>query len=125
MSQALLKQVLDARATWAEIEPATDGNPAKRVKIRRPSEYDMRHFIKEGGLRADPQSVHPYVIGWEGITEADVLGASIGSDAPADFSPELWAVVSEDHMPWLTAVCDAFVRAIVLHFERQAEAAKN
>jgi hypothetical protein len=111
----LVQQLRSQRESWAEVAPG------KRIKIRRPQEAQMFRF--RGGISA--ALAVEFVVGWEGITEADLLGASLASQTPAVFSPELVSEVLLDRMDWVEAVSVELRRAIEAHIEAKAAAAKN
>lgn len=104
--------------------------PGKVVLVIRPTEFEVqRDFIKvaEGGalsLQADFPEVRKYVTGWEGFTEADLLGAA-GASSPAAFSAELWELVSADNVEWVRKVAQHLLEAIAAHQTAKGEAGKN
>ena len=102
----LIAKVLAKREFWVDLEPA------KRVRVRRPAEAEMPAF-----RRITPQQVLGCCVGWDGITEADVLGPSLASPDPAEFSVELWTVVALDRVDWIERVSAAVVKAITEHIE--------
>ena len=122
MSAALIARLRVARQLWIDLEPG------KRVQIIRPTESDIGEFLRgENGGRAmvaDLAQVRKYVTGWEGITEADLLGASGASD-PVPFDAELWGEVVADRGDWLKIVAAALLASIVKHFDQKAAAEKN
>lgn len=123
MSQLVINKLRAARQSWVELEPG------KRVQIIRPPESSVGSFLRDdaGGraMVAELEQIKKYVTGWDGITEADLLGASVGASDPLPFSSELWAEVVEDHGDWLKVVATALLDSIVKHFEKKAAAAKN
>ena len=129
MSQAVLIQRLQAqRESWCELEPAADGQPAKRVRLRRPVETEISEMRSQPGksmLQVITESVCRYAVGWEGITEADLLGPAQGSSDAVPFSPELWVEVVRDRMEWVDAAGAHLMQQVAEHLERKASAAKN
>lgn len=119
----LIEALRAQRQSWVDVEEG------KRVQIIRPSESEVGEFLRGSGksrsMGAELPQVIKYVTGWDGITEADLLGAAVGSSDLAPFDSELWAEVVKDRAEWLKKVSAALLAAIVKHFEQKAEAEKN
>ena len=119
----LINQLRAQRQSWVDLEPG------KRVQIMRPPESEIGAFLRvENGrksMMADLDQVVKFTTGWEGITEADLLGASVGASDAVPFDPALWAEVVADRGDWLKAVAQALLDAIVKHFDEKAQAEKN
>jgi len=123
----LLQQLLEQRRSWVELEPG------KRVRITRPPEADVvRRFLRpsatEGGKFAvaiTDEDASQYVVGWEGFTEADVLGQGVGGSSQAAFSLDLWRAVSADRYDWLRTVTKGVLDAVIAFQEKRAVDAKN
>lgn len=119
----LIDQLRAQRKTWVDLEPG------KRVQIMRPPESEIGKFLHlEDGqkhMRAELDQVVKYVTGWDGITEADLLGAAVGASDAVLFDAVLWAEVVADRGDWLKLVAQALLDAIVKHFEAKAQAEKN
>lgn len=119
----LIDQLLAQRKSWVDIAPG------KRVQIIRPPESDIGDFLKEDGshrsmlVRLD--HVQKYTTGWEGFTEADLLGSAVGASDPVPFDPELWAIVVADNNDWIKRVSAALLKTIVDHFSNRVAAEKN
>ena len=114
MSQALINQLRGQRTGRVEVLPG------KHLLVIRPAEAQMPRFR---GMTSE--LLIGQVIGWDGLTQADLLGASVGSSTPAEFSPELAAEVLADRVEWLGKVSEWLVDAIQAHLEKKAAAAKN
>lgn len=117
-----------ARQSWIELEPATDGQPAKRVQLLRPREAELQDFTPKPGQSDIERMVGcavKYVTGWDGITMADLLGAAIAPADPAPFDARLWAEVLPDRMDWLNTVAAGLMDVIATHQRNRAAAAKN
>jgi hypothetical protein len=115
MSQSLINRLLSQRESWLDLEPG------KRVKVRRPPELeavDLRHGVTL-------EHVTKYVVGWEGITEADLLGATVGSDTVPAFSADVWTIVVTDRMEWFALVRNKIMELVVEHLTAKDAAAKN
>lgn len=113
---ALIARMDAQRTRWV---PLSDG---KRVQIRRPLETEMREFI--GGI-VTVDHVCRYTCGWEGFTEADLLGAAIGSSDAVPFDAALWSRVVRDKVDYVPPVAQAIVAAIDEHLQAIGEATKN
>ena len=128
MSQALIAQILGQRDSWCVLRAAADGKPALRVKLRRPPETELHRFAKSG---AEPyhDRVRTAVVeaaqDWDGFTEEDLLGESIGGSDLVPWSQGLWAVVIADRAEWLGKCTAHLFDAIQQHMERQGQLAKN
>ena len=128
-AERLIAAMRAQRLSWVVLEPAPEGGVAKRVQITRPPESAMPDFLvktEDGGytLKAELRHVEAYTVGWEGITEADLVGPA-GSSDPAAFAPALWSVVVADKLAWLQAVATAILEAIVKHREALDADTKN
>lgn len=119
----LIAQLRSQRQSWVELEPG------KRVQIIRPTESEVGEFLRTDGaaraMVAELVQVSRFVTGWDGITEADILGPTIGASDPVAFDADLWAAVVADNSDWLKKVGTALLDAIVQHFEKKAAAEKN
>lgn len=122
MSARIIAALRAARQSWVELEPG------KRVQIIRPPEAALHEFSALAGenhVDRMLRCVVKYVTGWEGITEADLLGAAL---APADvvpFESALWATVVADRMDWIRVVMSALVESINAHDGARQAAEKN
>ena len=112
---ALLSKLDDQRMRWAELP---DG---KRVRYRRPLETEFGKF--RSGV--DVEHLCEYVCGWDGFTEADLLGAGIGASDAVAFTPKLWARLVRDRLDYVQPVAQAMVQAITEHLQAREAAAKN
>lgn len=114
---ALIARLQEQRRQWVELAP---GGP--RVRFLRPLETDF------GGFRLGVTVDHvcEYVDGWEGITEAVILGSAQGSaDVPVPFAPDLWAALLRDRMDWVAPVARAIAEAISAHLKAKDTASGN
>ena len=122
------------KAMRAQRELGVDMGNERRMTLLRPTELEIqRDLIKllpgvDGKpvpqLLIDTDTVHRYVVGWAGYTEADLLGPAGGSDA-APFAPELvqeWLANNPDDIGKLL---DALFGCITAHINARAEASKN
>lgn len=113
MSAALIAQMRAKRTTWLDLGDGV------AVAIMRPTEAQMAPYIRplfiDGKTVQDAALSTQYVTDWRGVTEATLLGDSIGSTTPVQFVPELWAEVVADHAAWGAAVAQAVVDAMQAH----------
>jgi hypothetical protein len=126
--QTLIDKILAKREEWVELESAqpgdgadSPGKAALRVKVRRPPESDLPRY--RAGFNA--RDVVECCVGWDGFTEADLLGSGVGASSPVPFAPELWEVVCLDRTPWITKVANKLVDLTTAHLVARKEAAKN
>lgn len=116
MSAELIARVLAAREAWVDLEPG------KRVRIRRPSEAELPSF--RAGVTAEKWA--RCCVGWEGFSEADVLGAALGSgNSMVPFDLDLWVTLALDRLEWVGAVSAAVVESITAHLDARSTAGKN
>jgi len=121
--EQLIAAALAGRAEWFDL---ADG---KRVRIRRPSEYETRQlFVRDDGgkvssIQADLPEVKKHVVDWSGFTEADFTPA--GSSDAVPFNAELWAIWIEDRRESLFAVANKIIALVLAHEEAKVDTAKN
>lgn len=103
----------------------------KKVTFLRPPESEMGSMLdiqpgeKTGTWAVRIEHVKKYVNGWSGFTEADILGASVGSSDPVEFDRELWEEMCSDNIEWVNKVAAAILNSIVDHLKVQDDVAKN
>jgi hypothetical protein len=122
------------KAMRAQRELGVDMGNERRMTVLRPTELEIqRDLVKllpgPAGtpvptLQIDTDTVHRYVVGWAGYTEADLLGPAGGSDA-APFAPELVQEWLSNHPEDIGKLLDALFTCITTHINARAEAAKN
>jgi hypothetical protein len=105
----------------AQREGRVEVEPGKFVRFLRPAETEFVRVI--GGVTAD--HVCEYVCGWDGFSEADLLGASVGANEPATFSADAWAEYARDRVEVVSKVAQAIADAITLHLQQRSAAGKN
>jgi len=113
---ALIARMDEQRTRWV---PLPDG---KRVQVRRPLQTELRLFVG-GGVSIE--HVCQYVCGWDGFTEADLLGAAVGSSDPLPFAAELWDRVVRDRIDYVQPVAEAMASAIGDYLQTIGSAEKN
>ncbi len=124
---------MEARALLAALkrrrEKSVDLGEGRAVTFLRPLESDMGSMLSgEGAERTwsvTIEHVKKFVNGWSGFTEADLLGASIGSSDPVSFDPDLWAEVCADDIETVQKVAQAILKSVIDHLSEQADVAKN
>jgi hypothetical protein len=114
----LVARVLAQRERWVDLG---DG---LRVRIRRPDALARARMVGLDRV-AIIEAALSAAVGWEGFTEARVLGASLGSESAVPFDAALWLVMARDHSTWLHSVLNAYLEMIEQHAEQQEAAAKN
>lgn len=120
MSDALVKRMREARMRWVDLG---DG---KRVRIIRPTEVQVSQQLFKGGeVSVEYADVVAFTVDWEGFSEADFLGAAIGSSDPLAFDSALWAEAVADRSAWVKQVATAILTAAVDHHSARTESAKN
>lgn len=93
----------------------------KRLTFRRPPEVELPRLA--GGVLL--QHVIEYACGWERFTTADLLGDGDGSDAPVEFSRELWEAYAKDHAEAVQVVANAMAETVSEYLKRKADTSGN
>jgi hypothetical protein len=130
------EQILKAMRTQRELGVPMGGTPEapRRMTLLRPTELEIQRDLLKllpgadgkpmAKLEVDPDTVHRYVVGWDGYTEADLLGPAGGSDA-APFAPELVREWLANNPADIHVLVEALLTAVATHINSKAEAAKN
>jgi hypothetical protein len=113
--QLLKKRLLELRQSWVDLG---DG---KAVRIQRPSEAELGAYSKSTPV----DDARDRVVDWRGFTEADLLGAAVGSADPVPFDRDVWAEVVSDRLTWVKVVSEAVSSAVNAHNLSIGEAEKN
>lgn len=111
----LLERIHAAREFSVEVAPG------KKLRLRRPLQAQMPRF--RGGISL--QIMAEYTVGWEGVTEADVLPPGVGGDGKAEFSQDIVFEVLGDKADWYEAAAKGMADAIKAFLDQQAATAKN
>lgn len=99
---------------------------------RRPTDMETLPIFRDFKEAGDDKSkqleiagavARDYVIGWEGMTEEDLIGGG-GAD-PVPFSAETWREWSVDHRDMWQAITVAIFDAYQQHRERLVDTTKN
>jgi hypothetical protein len=115
MSHALIARMYGVREWWFPL----DG--AKRLKLRRPPELDLPGL--KGGITLD--RMKEIVVGWEGFTEADLLGPTVGSDSVVAFDVEVMALYLADHSDDFSKAATEILQKVMEYLKQKADTAKN
>lgn len=119
-SATLIKRLREARMQWLDL---ADG---KQVRIIRPTEVELvLHFVKGHQISVGHDQAARYVVDWQGFSEADILGAAVGSSDPLAFDADLWAELLSDHLAWVNTVSQGLVKLVTEHQAAAAQDAKN
>lgn len=88
---------------------------------RRPNDIEAMDFAGSNRVYAD--MALQLVIGWEGVTEDDVIGGG-GSD-PAPFSRDAWTEFCSDHSELWMPIGERLYEAYKLHAADREQVGKN
>ena len=114
-NDSLLARMDAQRKHWVDVPGG------KRVQFMRPLETEFPGY--RNGVTVE--HVAACVCGWQGFTEADLVGAAHGSDAAVEFDPALWARAMRDSIDLMQPVAQASADAIGDHLKARDAAAKN
>lgn len=117
MAASLEERLAEQRRVWVAL--GDDGR--RRVRFSRPLATEL-HLLTVG-LTVD--TVCRYVDGWDGFTEADILGPAVGGSDPAAFTPALFALWVRDDLDALQTLAEAIVDSVRRLLERRELVAKN
>lgn len=87
--------------------------------VRRPTDLDM---LKLAGTN-DPAQMLRFVVGWEGVTDADLIPGSAGLEVP--FDADACAEWLADRPDLLGPIIDRLVDAYEQHRQALEDAGKN
>lgn len=113
-AEALIARLRAAREFKVEVEPG------KFLKVRRPTEAHMGRY-----RLVDAAAAASCVVGWHDITEADVLGPTVGAADKIDFDDDLVLELLLDRGTWAEKVAKAVADAIRRHIDAKGLAEKN
>lgn len=119
-SDKLIKQLREQRMSWVEL------GPDKAVRIIRPPEREIFINLYKGkSILVGFDELVRYTVDWRGFTEADVLGAAVGSADAVPFSAELWAEVAADHTEWASTAQEALLNVVMAYLKASQADEKN
>lgn len=114
----LAEKMLARRELWCELPELGDG---RRVKLRRPPEAQI--LAMQGGVAlADVQAA---AVGWEGVTEADLIGTEQGASDLVPFEAAAWAELAADSVLIAGRCAAALNEAITAHIKKVADTQGN
>jgi hypothetical protein len=119
MSQALVNQIRKQREFKKAVTDAKTGRVYTFI-CRRPTDQDAAE-IQRGETR--PNLCQRFVVGWEDVTENDVVGGG-GSDV-LEFDPLLWREWVADRRDFWEPIAEAILDAYSGHAKEMDDAAKN
>ena len=115
-AKALIARMEAQRSSWVML------GEGRRVRFVRPPELELVHLMD--GVRAE--HVVRYVTGWEGFTEATLLGPAHGSgDTQLPFDRDLWQAYVSDQAEECRLVAEAITATTAEYLQRRQETAKN
>ena len=109
---ALLEKMRRARAFKVEAGGFT-------FILRRPTDVEWLEMSAQNTARA----LLPFVIGWEGVKEIDLIPG--GDPHPLPFDRDACGEWLADRIDLLPALIDAFIKAYEGHLTARAESVKN
>lgn len=113
--ESLLSKMAEQRQFWVTL---SDG---KRVQLRRPTEIELPAVIDGIGI----EIIAAHACGWDGFTEAVLLGAGIGGSDAVPFDAGLWRAYAADHVDDLQAAASGMAEAVSAYLLKKADVAKN
>ena len=120
MSDKLIKQMREQRMAWLELQPG------KSARLIRPTQIEvMRLMFKNGTIEITLEQAQQFVVDWQGFTQADLLGASVGSSDALDFDKDLWREVSNENAKWLGDVANRLLEMVLEKHGADRENQKN
>jgi len=94
--------------------------------VRRPTQLQMaevQQTLVRGSNRAKAHALFPFVVGWEGVTEGDLVNGAPAH--PVAFDQEACAEWLEDSPEILTAVLNGIAEAFSSYHDRAESDQKN
>lgn len=111
----LVERALEQREQWVDL------GGGKRVSVRRPPVAKMGP-LRNGG---DVEAFLRCVVKWDGFTEADALGPSVGASSAIAFDPELWVTLALDRVDWISKVSETVVAAVTARLQAEESVSGN
>lgn len=116
-STDLVSALRAARQSWLVLP----GLAPAEVRVLRPAEAEFGKFVS--GVTVE--HVCAYVDGWRNVTEATLLGATVGADDPVDFRADLWSEWVRDRIECIEAVAQHLSHQISAHLNQKRAASGN
>lgn len=129
-----MEKLLDGKLALAKLrkqrERKVEIGDGKTVFFRMPDNATMRTMLevvddKKANWTVDERHVCALVFGWIGITEADLLGESIGASDQVEFDPELWGEIVRYDSEINGKVANAILKEVVDDLLKAEGARKN
>lgn len=105
--------------------------PGKHIKLIRPTQLEaQRHLVRPGddglvSFQCGFDDVVRFTVGWDGLTEADLLGATVGASDPVLFDADLWKEVAADKLGWINQLAEELLAKTIEHLKTLEENSKN
>lgn len=101
----------------------------RSITLRRPPEAQMGRLLSVVGEKATwsvgPEDVKAAVVGWAGFTEADLLGATVGSSDAVPFDADLFALYIDDHLEDQTKIAKVLLDVVTEYVDKRGASEKN
>lgn len=108
----LIARLRELRMKWVDLQD----QPGKRVRIIRPTETELsQQFFQGGRLVVGIEQVKRFVVDWDGFTEADLLGPTVGAADPVPFDAAVWAEVVSDKASWVRQLAQDLLDHTIAH----------
>lgn len=118
----LIERLREQRRDWLDISALLRRDAGSvRVRLVRPAEAEMPQL--RGVLVAEAAA--DWVDGWDGVTEAVLLGDDVGSVTPVTFSADLWREFVRDRADIAKAVFDRLASMVEAHLKAREAARGN
>ena len=111
---SLLEKLRTQRERSVEVEPGIT------LRFRRPIDGHMQVV-----RNMTPDTACSLLVGWEGITEAYLLGGAVGSSDAVEFDPELAIEIVGDRGPWLIKLASAIAESVRQFYGLKDDVEKN
>ena len=122
MAADLAARMRAQRQAWHEL----DAPHRRALLLERPSEtrlLELRGSLT--GAAGAMSMAREAIVGWRNFTEADLLGSVVGSDAPADCTPDVLDLWLSDQAQLLADVATVVVQMIETHALKGKDAEKK
>jgi hypothetical protein len=113
----LAERMRAARRITVEVEPG------KRIHLLRPREQQCLEIWRQATVT--PDDVCAAAEGWDGYTEADLLGPELGASDPVPFARDVFEEFVRDRVDLLGRLAGEISKSITEHFAKRAAAEKN
>lgn len=119
--QQLIERLIEQRREWVDIsEPLGLPPMSRQIRCLRPAEAQM-HQLRSATMLDLVQS---YVDGWQGFTEASLIGPD-GSSAAVPFDADLWRAWVVDQSEVIALVVQRLGDMVQRHLKTREQASGN